>query len=89
MRGALLVAILLASCGPPPTREEQAIQVAYAEARERFHYSEDIRKLPPTVEDSGEFWTIHFQLRPERAGGAPIVEVRKSDLSVMGSASGQ
>lgn len=89
MRGVLLAAILLASCGPPPTREEQAIQVAYGEARDRFRYSQDIRKLPPRVEDRGDRWRIHFQPRPEMTGGDPIVDVRKSDLSVVDSISGQ
>lgn len=89
MKGVLFAAILLASCGPPPTREEKAIQVAYGEARDRFRYSQDIRKLPPRVEDMGDRWRIHFQPRPEMTGGDPIVDVRKSDLSVVSSISGQ
>jgi hypothetical protein len=39
---------------PPPRREEQAILVAYREARDRFRYSQDIRKPPPRVQDRGE-----------------------------------
>jgi hypothetical protein len=89
MRGALLAAIFLASCGPSLTREERAIQVAYNQAKVQFRYSEDIRERPPTVEDLGDRWRIHFQLRPEYAGGAPIVDVLKSDLSIVGSISGQ
>ena len=89
MRAVLFAAILLAGCGPAPTREQQAIQIAYEEARERFHYSEDIRRLPPIVEDLGDRWSIHFRLRPGRAGGAPTVDVSKSDLSVLESASFQ
>lgn len=89
MRSALLATILLASCGSRATPEEQAIQVAYDQARGQFHYSENIRKLPPRMEDLGDRWRIHFQLRPERAGGAPIIDVRKSDFSVVDSISGQ
>ena len=89
MKGVLLAAILLAGCGPPPTPEEQAIQVAYGEARSRFHYSQDIRSLPPKVEDLGDHWRIYFQGPPGYVGGDPIVDVRKSDLSVLDSFSGQ
>lgn len=89
MKVILFAAILLAGCGPAPTREQQAIQVAHDLAREHFHYSEDIRRLPPTVEDLGDRWRIHFQLRPGYAGGAPIVDVSKSDLSVVDSVSSQ
>jgi hypothetical protein len=88
-RGALLVAILLVSCGPPPTPEEQAIQVAYGEARSRFHYSQDIRNLPPRVDDLGDRWRIYFQPPPGYTGGDPVVDVRKSDISVVDSGSGQ
>lgn len=89
MKAALFAAILLAGCGPQLTREQQAIEVAYSEAREQFDYSEDIRTLPPTVEDLGDRWRIHFQLRPGWIGGAPIVDIRKSDLSVADSITGQ
>lgn len=89
MKCALLFALLLAGCSPPLSQEERAIRVAYGEARDRFHYTEDLGKLPPQTEDLGDTWRIHFQLRPERAGGAPIVDVRKSDLEVIGSVSGQ
>lgn len=89
MRVALLAAIFLVSCGPELTREQRAIQVAHEKAREKFDYSEDIRKLPPTMEDLGDRWRIYFQLRPGMAGGAPEVDVRKSDLSVVSSVSGQ
>lgn len=89
MRVALLAAIFLAGCGPELTREQRAIQVAHEQAREQFDYSEDIRELPPRMEDLGDRWRIHFQLRPEFAGGAPIVDIRKSDFSVVSSISGQ
>jgi hypothetical protein len=89
MRGALLAAILLASCGPPPSREEQAIQVAYGVARDRFRYSQDIRKLPPRVEDLGDRWRIHFQPPAQMTGGDPMVDIRKADLLVLSSISGQ
>jgi hypothetical protein len=86
----LLITIFLAGCGPKFSPEQRATQVAYAQAREQFDYSEDIRRLPPRIEDLGDRWRIHFQLRPESAGGrAPQIEVRKSDLSVVSSISGQ
>lgn len=89
MRAVLIASILLAGCSAAPTREQQAVQIAYGEARERFQYSEDIRRLPPIVENLGDRWRIHFQLRPGLAGGAPIVDASRSDLSVMDSVSSQ
>ena len=87
--GVLFAAILLASCGPPPTRQEQAIQAAYSEARTRFQYSEDIHNPPPIVEDLGDRWRIYLPGSPASTGGDPTVMVRKSDLSVLDSYSGQ
>jgi len=89
IRGALLAAILLASCGPAPTPEEQAIRVAYGEARSRFHYSEDIRNPPPRVNDLGDRWRIYFGGNPGTVGGDVIIYVRKSDFSVLDSMAGQ
>ena len=89
MRVPFLAAALLASCGPEPTQEQRAIQVAYVHAQQQFAYHRDIERLPPTVEDEGDHWLITFHIPPEMAGGAPMVEIRKSDLSVQGSASGQ
>ena len=88
-RNALLAVILLAGCGPPPTPEERAIQVAYGEARSRFHYSEDIRNPPPSVDDLGDHWRIYLRGDPGSTGGDVIVYVRKSDLSVLDSMAGQ
>ena len=89
MRGVLLAAILLAGCGSPPTPEERAIRVAYGEARSRFHYPEDLRSRPPIVKDLGDHWRIYFHGYPAYAGGDVLVDVRKSDLSVLDSAAGQ
>jgi len=89
MRAALLAALLLVSCGPELTREQQAIQVAHEHAREQFRYYDDIRELPPRVVDLGDRWRVEFQIPPEMAGGAPQIEVRKSDLAVVSSITGQ
>jgi hypothetical protein len=89
MKSAFLIAILLASCGPTLTPEERAIQVAYGEASSRFHYSEDIRTLPPGVKDQGDRWLIYFQGHPGHAGGDAIIYVRKSDFSILESMAGQ
>jgi len=89
MRGALLAAALLAGCGPAPTPEEQAIRVAYGEARSRFHYSQDISNPPAQVTDLGDHWRIYFQGPSCCTGGDVIVYVRKSDLSVLDSVAGQ
>jgi hypothetical protein len=81
VRSALLTAILLASCGPALTQEQKTVQVAYDHARERFGDSSNPNYwLPPQkVEDHGHYWLIKF------ARGGPWVEVRKSDLKVLGS----
>jgi hypothetical protein len=89
MKGAFLIAILLASCGPTLTPEERAIQVAYGEARSRFHYSEDIRNPPPRVNDLGDRWRIYFAGNPGTVGGDAIIYVRKSDFSILDSMAGQ
>ena len=85
----LFSSLLLASCGPPLTREEQAVQVAYDDARARFHYSEDIRARPPRVKDMGDRWRIEFRSPASMVGGNPVVDVRKSDLSIVLSVEGQ
>lgn len=89
MKAFLLSSLSLASCGPPLTREEQAVQVAYYDARDRFHYSEDIRTRPPRVKDMGDHWRIEFQSPASMVGGNPVVDVRKSDLAVVLSVEGQ
>jgi hypothetical protein len=89
MKTALFATILLAGCGAPPTPEEQAIQVAYGDARQRFHYAEDIRSRPPRVEDRGDRWRIQFQAPPQTVGGDVMVDVRKSDLTVLVAVAGQ
>lgn len=89
MKTALLAVVLIASCGPPPTQEQRAIQVAYAHAQERFRYRQDIERFPPAVEDRGDRWLITFQAPPDMAGGNAWVEIRKSDLSVLDSVAGQ
>ena len=87
--GALLAAVLPAGCGPLPTPEQQAIRVAYDEARSRFHYAQDLRTLPPRVTDRGDYWRVYFQGPPCCTGGDVIVEVRKSDLAILEAAAGQ
>ena len=89
MKPVLLAAILLTSCGPPPTPEEQAIRVAYDEARSRFDYSENLRNLPPRVDDLGDRWRVYFRGPPCCTGGDVMVDVRKSDLAVLDSVAGQ
>ena len=89
MKGVLLAAILLGGCGAAGTREEQAIRVAYGEARSRFGYAQDIRTRPPHVEDRGDRWRIEFRSPPLMVGGNPVIDVRKSDLSILLSVEGQ
>jgi hypothetical protein len=83
---ALLAATLLAGCGQPPSPEEQA---AYADVRQRFNYSEDIRARPPRVEDRGDRWRIYFPSPPMMVGGDAVVDVRKSDHAILLSVAGQ
>jgi hypothetical protein len=86
LRSLLLATVLLAGCGPEPTREQQAITVAYDHARDRFAGSNPDYWLPPEkVEDHGDYWLIKFSARPGWVGNQPQVEVRKSDLKVLGS----
>ena len=78
--------VLLTGCGPEPTRQEQAVEIAYKHARERFAESNPDYWLPPEkIEDQGDSWVIKFGSRPDSTGGGPWVEVRKSDLEVLGS----
>ncbi len=89
MRGAFLAAVLVASCGPALTQEQRAIQVAHAHAQARFRYAVDIERLPPTVEDRGDRWFITFHAPRGMMGGNAMVEIRKSDLSVLDSMADQ
>ena len=89
MTAFLLSSLLLASCGPPLTREQQAVQIAYDDARSRFHYSEDIRTRPPNIRDLGDRWRIEFRSPQSMVGGNPVVDVRKSDLAIVLSVEGQ
>jgi hypothetical protein len=55
----------------------------------RFHYRQDIERLPPVVEDRGDHWSIKFRGPPGAVGGNAWVDIRKSDLSVLGSIADQ
>ena len=89
MMAFLLSSLLLASCGPSLTREQQAVQIAYDDARSRFDYSEDIRARPPRIRDLGDRWRIEFRSPSSMVGGNPVVDVRKSDLAIVLSVEGQ
>ena len=89
VRHSLLAALLLAGCGPSLSREEQAIQVAHDEARSRFHYAQDIRARPPRVGNRGDHWRVYFRGPAGAVGGNVMIDVRKSDLSVMASIADQ
>ena len=86
---ALLAVGLLAGCGQPLSPEEQAVQLAYADVRQRFNFSEDIRARPPRVEDRGDRWRIYFPAPPMMVGGDAVVDVRKSDHIILLSVAGQ
>jgi hypothetical protein len=89
LRPGLLALLLLAGCGPAPSPQERAIQAAYGEARSRFDYAQDIRRLPPGVEDRGDRWRIQFRPAPGMIGGDVLVEVRKSDMAILLAVAGQ
>lgn len=86
---ALLAAGLLAGCGQPLSPEEQAVQVAYQDVRQRFDYDQDIRARPPRVEDRDDRWRIYFPAAPMMVGGDAVVDVRKSDHAILLSVAGQ
>jgi hypothetical protein len=89
LRPGLLSLLVLAGCGATPSPQEQATQVAYSEAKQRFHYAQDIRQLPPSVEDRGDRWRIQFHAPPGQVGGDAMIEVRKSDMAVLLAVAGQ
>jgi hypothetical protein len=89
LKAILLAIALLAGCGPGPTREQRAIQIAYAHAQARFHYDRNIERQPPTVDDRGDRWFITFHNAPGTIGGNVMVEIRKSDLIVLESMADQ
>jgi hypothetical protein len=89
VRLALAGAMLLAGCGAERTPEQRAVQVAYEHAQQRFRYDLNIEQIPPSVEDRGSYWLVTFHIPPDSVGGAPMVEVRKSDMTIVGSVAGQ
>ena len=67
---------------PSPAQGARTPAGALAQFVAGLRYSE----LPPeAVEDRGTHWLIKFGSRPGYTGGGPWVEVRKSDLKVLGS----
>ncbi len=87
MKRNILAAVLLifAACGAEAPSKQAAVNTAHHHARDLYQYAGDIGELPPKVEDLGDRWRIHFQLPAGSAGSAPIVDVRKSDLEMLGS----
>ena len=91
---ALPLAIALALCGTACSQQfavkeqpvmddarQKAIDAGIKQIAERFPDFSPARKTP-TVEDHGDTWLFTYALPADMLGGAPVVILTKSDLSV-------
>jgi hypothetical protein len=89
---ALAVASAAAASGAPthrvPSQESKVIEshakvmeVGKAFVKQKFpDFSEERKK--PVVHDKGESWEFTYELPADMLGGAPVVVIKKSDMSV-------
>ena len=85
-RTSLLSLVVLAcACqptGPSEINQSQALAIAEEHLR-REHAGVERMPVTPIIRESGDLWVVEYRLAEGWSGGAPTVEIRKKDGSVV------
>ena len=84
---AAMITTSFAQSSPPTAPAEIAIRAKAIAAGNRIVHQKfpDFKAVnkSPVLTDKGKYWEYTYQLPATMIGGAPVVVIRKSDLSVI------